>query len=84
MKYRLSTSILDSKVQLQREIFSQFNSTLKSGGQLVYTTCSLFKAENEAQIEWIINQGYSLDFMVGLEPMNYDGDGFFIGVLTKK
>lgn len=84
MKYRLSTSILDSKVQLQREIFSQFNSTLKSGGQLVYTTCSLFKAENESQIEWIKSQGYSIDFMVGLEPKNYDGDGFFIGVLTKK
>lgn len=84
MKYRLSKSILESKVQMQREIFEQFNLTLKSGGKLVYTTCSLFKDENESQIEWILKQGYELDYMHALEPRSYKGDGFFIGVLTKK
>ena len=44
-----------SLVQLQREILMKNWALLKPGGQLLYATCSLFKAENEEQIEWFLN-----------------------------
>ena len=43
-----------SLVKLQREILLKNWALLKPGGQLLYATCSLFKAENEAQMEWFL------------------------------
>jgi len=44
-----------SLVKLQREILLKNWALLKPGGQLLYATCSLFKAENEEQMEWFLN-----------------------------
>ena len=41
-------------VKLQREILLKNWALLKSGGHLLYATCSLFKSENEQQIEWFL------------------------------
>ncbi len=43
-------------VTLQREILLKNWALLKPGGRLLYATCSLFKVENEAQIEWFLQQ----------------------------
>ncbi len=43
-------------VQLQRDILSKNWALLKPGGTLLYATCSLFKAENEEQIAWFLQQ----------------------------
>jgi 16S rRNA (cytosine967-C5)-methyltransferase len=42
--------------QTQREILLQSWELLKPGGQMLYATCSVFKAENEQQIEWFLQQ----------------------------
>ena len=47
---------IESLVQLQREILLKNWALLKPGGTLLYATCSLFKAENEQQIEWFLEQ----------------------------
>jgi len=47
---------IDSLVQLQREILLKNWGLLKPGGSLLYATCSLFKAENEQQVEWFLEQ----------------------------
>lgn len=47
---------IDALVKLQREILQKNWALLKSGGYLLYATCSLFKAENEQQIEWFLQQ----------------------------
>ena len=39
--------------QLQRAIVQHALPALKPGGFLVYSTCSVFTAENEAQLEWM-------------------------------
>jgi 16S rRNA (cytosine967-C5)-methyltransferase len=43
-------------VQTQREILLKSWDLLKPGGQLLYATCSVFKAENEQQVEWFLEQ----------------------------
>jgi len=42
--------------QTQRDILLKSWELLKPGGQLLYATCSVFKVENEQQIEWFLQQ----------------------------
>lgn len=84
LKYRISEKNLNEKIEQQRQVFNLFSSTLKSGGTLVYSTCSLFKSENDTQLEFIIAQGYELIDKLLLEPKDYAGDGFFVAKLIKK
>jgi len=47
---------IEALVKLQREILLKNWALLKSGGYLLYATCSLFKAENEQQVMWFLQQ----------------------------
>ncbi len=52
-RYRPLKKQLARIVPLQREIAKNAYSLLKPGGQLVYSTCSIEREENEIQAEWI-------------------------------
>jgi 16S rRNA (cytosine967-C5)-methyltransferase len=47
-------SDIEQLVQQQRKILKALWPLLKSGGLLLYSTCSVFKDENERQIEWFV------------------------------
>ena len=47
---------IDVLQQTQRDILLKNWGLLKPGGRLLYATCSLFKDENEKQIEWFIDE----------------------------
>ncbi len=53
-KWKLRPEALDKRITEQREIFTQGLAMLKTGGRLVYITCSLLPAENDQQIAWAI------------------------------
>ena len=55
-KYRLSQEKLDEIIKTQREILEFGAKHTKNGGRLIYITCSVFKEENEKQIENFLNQ----------------------------
>jgi 16S rRNA (cytosine967-C5)-methyltransferase len=46
-------SSIDRFAILQRKITSNLTKLLRSGAYFVYITCSVFKEENETNIEWI-------------------------------
>ena len=48
--------------ELQRKMATQIIPYLKSGKPLIYITCSVFKEENEEQVEWLLSK-----FDLGLE-----------------
>ena len=50
IKYRLTKEGLDELVALQSDLLETVSRYVKPGGTLVYATCSLLPAENEAQI----------------------------------
>ncbi len=52
-RYRPMDDLLGRLIPLQREIITNAVRLLRSGGMLVYSTCSLELAENEDQVEWI-------------------------------
>jgi len=51
--HRMSPASMESLVKLQRSIAESHLPLLKSGGALLYATCSLEPEENERQAEWL-------------------------------
>ena len=99
IKYRASLDGLDSLRALQREILTTAVRYLRSGGILLYTTCTINRAENEENAAWI---GQELGLqpedlapflprelpsvrgnMVQLLPHIHGTDGFFISRFRK-
>ena len=54
IKYRMSQSQIEELAQLQREILKNAVTYVKSGGTLIYSTCTIAKEENDMQVDWIL------------------------------
>lgn len=64
LKYR-SPTVVDELVEIQRDIVSASVSMLKSGGVLVYSTCTIHPKENGGNADWIEQE-------LGLVPESLD------------
>ncbi|PSB92435.1 16S rRNA (cytosine(967)-C(5))-methyltransferase RsmB [Candidatus Pandoraea novymonadis] len=81
-------SDIDSLVKEQRRILNGLWCTLARGGQLLYVTCSIFPAENEAQAQWFENAHpdavrLSAPGQLLMTP-DGDHDGFFYARFQKR
>ncbi len=54
IKYRMSQSQIEELAELQRRILKNAVTYVKSGGTLIYSTCTITKEENDQQVEWIL------------------------------
>jgi 16S rRNA (cytosine967-C5)-methyltransferase len=54
-KWKLGPGDIDELVALQRRILDSACRLVKPGGRLVYATCSLLAAENQAQVAWFLD-----------------------------
>ena len=83
---------------IQKELLNHASSLLKTGGEIVYSTCSIEKSENENIINDFLkdNQNFKLVNIQSYLPFSLDGkeyaqiiqskhniDGFFIAKLVK-
>jgi 16S rRNA (cytosine967-C5)-methyltransferase len=86
IKYNLSKEGLDSLTGLQRSIIDACVPYAKKGGTLIYSTCTIRKAENEEQVLYITdNYDYEItEGPVQLLPDEAEQDGFFYCVLRRK
>ena len=55
IKYHITEGQIGSLVKLQREILSVVWRYVKPGGQLVYSTCTMTREENEDNVRWIMD-----------------------------
>jgi 16S rRNA (cytosine967-C5)-methyltransferase len=53
-RWRLTPDTLQGYSERQRNILTKAASLVKTGGRLVYVTCSILPAENEEQISWFL------------------------------
>lgn len=80
IKYRMTLEAEQELVQLQREILDVVASYVKPGGTLVYSTCTIHRAENEENVELFIakHPEYRVEKMKQIFPEETLGDGFFL------
>jgi 16S rRNA (cytosine967-C5)-methyltransferase len=96
MKWRQSPAAVAELVALQRNILVSAARMVKPGGRLVYATCSLLEAENEAVADAFEASGFQrLDAATLVDPAlvengnlrlwphRHQTDGFFAAVWTK-
>ena len=86
IKYNLTKEGLDSLTGLQRKIIDACVPYVKKGGILLYSTCTIRKAENEEQALYITGN-YDYEIVgepVQLLPDEAEQDGFFYCVLRRK
>lgn len=86
MRWRYSEEALTRLLELQRRIASTAAKFVVPGGHLVYTTCSILKAENDDQVASLI-KSENLELVkepFRSYPQQGGMDGFFGAVLRKK
>ena len=96
MRWNIYGPALEELVVVQADILDKVAHTLKSGGRLIYATCSLLPEENENQIEAFLkrHEGFEIEVLdkarglgtpyMRLTPHRHGTDGFFAAVLMKK
>ena len=100
IKWNKTRNSLKELVPVQREIMDNAWHYLKSGGTLVYSTCTLNKEENEDNINWFLDKHKDATiekiFLGNMDNFIYNDngsltilpnqymDGFFVAKLKKK
>ena len=76
----------DGLLPIQKAILNNAKSYVKSGGKLLYSTCTLRKAENEDIVnEFLAQNGdFKLEYSHTFMPHIDGTDGFFCALLIKK
>jgi 16S rRNA (cytosine967-C5)-methyltransferase len=86
-KWQLTPEFLKEVTQLQAQLLDSYSTMLKSGGVLVYSTCSILPQENEEQIRSFIErqkEKYALVEEKKISAAESGFDGFYIAKLEKK
>ena len=85
-RWRMNKDNIQELVVLQSQLLKSLAPLLKSGGKLVYSTCTIHPDENFNQIKNFlkIKSKFSLEYEKQIWPGEEDnGDGFYIAVLKK-
>lgn len=83
-KWKLQPEHLEKVRSMQREILGQYPDMLRTGGKMVYATCSILPSENEEQVRWFLSQRpeFRLINEQRLAP-GPENDGFYMALLAK-
>jgi 16S rRNA (cytosine967-C5)-methyltransferase len=74
-KWKLSPEFIQSVRELQQHILNDYCNMLKTGGLMVYCTCSILPSENEAQVEKFLKEKNGA-FVLLEEDRCWPSDGF--------
>lgn len=85
IKYK-DFSEFDGLLPIQRAILNNAKKYVKTGGKLLYSTCTLRKAENEEIVNEFLaqNSDFGLEYIHTFMPHIDGTDGFFCALLIKK
>ncbi len=84
-KWKRSAADLPGLAELQGNILEQAFAALRPGGRLAYITCTVSRAENEAQIESLLRRhGDARLLLSGPSPLDWPlGEFFFHALLSR-
>ncbi|WP_336068738.1 methyltransferase domain-containing protein [Mesoflavibacter sp. CH_XMU1404-2] len=87
-KWKLEAEFLDRIKNTQAEILSSYSKMVKSGGQLVYATCSILPSENQEQVNKFLasEEGKEFTFVKDKKVLAHESgfDGFYMALLKRK
>ena len=81
--YYFTDTKIDKYVSLQNSIIQNAVKVVKPGGFLLYITCSVFKKENEEQVQNITRRGVSLLKQQVIKGYENKADSMFAALLCK-
>lgn len=84
-KWKVSQKSLDDVRELQKTILQDYPKMLKTGGKLLYSTCSILPSENENQVEHFLNNNSDFKLLKQrtIYPTRPGYDGFFMALLER-
>jgi len=84
LKWRLKPAAFERVKSIQSELLGEYPKMLKSGGLLVYATCSILPSENRKAVDRLVEKG-GFDFVEDrtISPAKEGFDGFYGAVLRK-
>ena len=86
LRYKMTPEKEEELARLQQKILSVVQAYVKPGGTLVYSTCTIHRAENEENTRWFLENHpkFHLRKERQLLPGADRGDGFYIAVMEKE
>lgn len=86
-KWKLQPEFLDNIKKVQQDILQKYSKMVKSGGKLVYATCSVLPSENQNQITEFLASESGKDFKLIKDNKVFAHtsgfDGFYMALLEK-
>jgi len=86
-KWKLQPEFLDNIKKVQQDILQKYSKMVKSGGKLVYATCSVLPSENQNQITEFLTSESGKDFKLIKDNKVFAHtsgfDGFYMALLEK-
>ena len=87
-KWKLQPDFIEEIKQTQQEVLQNYSKMVKSGGKMVYATCSILPTENRQQIDFFLRSeaGQSFTFVKENNVFAHQSgfDGFYMALLEKK
>ena len=87
IKWQRKVEDIQEITEIQKTILNNCSQYLKKGGDMVYSTCSIFKEENEDIIKEFLEKNCNFEIksntIINIIP-DEEKDGFFICKLHKK
>ena len=79
----MSERVEEELTELQKPILENAMKSLKPGGTLIFSTCTLNRTENEAGMKLLEDAGMQKELEITIIPGVHTGDGFFISKYRK-
>ena len=87
-KWKLEPDFIENIKRIQNQCLVQYSKMVKSGGKMVYATCSILPSENEQQVNMFLSSenGKDFTFVKDKKVLAHKSgfDGFYMALLEKK